>query len=285
MRDGRTLPLEPKPMEILHLLLTRANDAVSKSEILDTVWPDVHVVEGSLPTAIAKLRRLLDEDARDPPLIVTVPRVGYRIGVPVLVENAALATQPASRTTGILPQPRRLVAAIAGLAAVVALGAATYTSFNGAGARAPMADQAELHRAGVAAMRRLDLVEVDRLVSAGWHPSLPTDRQDNDALKMLLARCEWDPGHDKEQLMLIAKTLIDSGARIEHRNIWGDTAYSIAAAPRYCGPDHPVTVMLRNLCKSGEQRVASYCEADYSRRRPPLPINEVPLLRPAAATS
>jgi non-specific serine/threonine protein kinase len=83
--DGRIVALEGKPLEVLHELLLRAGEVVTKDEILDAVWPGVIVVEGSLATAISKLRKALG-GASDA-IIATVPRVGYRFVAPVVVES------------------------------------------------------------------------------------------------------------------------------------------------------------------------------------------------------
>src|SRR5690348_968128 len=84
--DDRPVVVEHKPLVLLRELLARAGQVVSKDDLLDAVWPDVVVVEASLPTAMAKLRRALGDDRRDDPVITTVARIGYRIDVPVVVE-------------------------------------------------------------------------------------------------------------------------------------------------------------------------------------------------------
>jgi non-specific serine/threonine protein kinase len=48
---GQPAQLEAKPLEVLHELLLRAGEVVTKDEILDAVWSGVTVVEGSLPTS------------------------------------------------------------------------------------------------------------------------------------------------------------------------------------------------------------------------------------------
>ena len=53
---GRSVELEGKPLQVLHELLLSAGEAVTKAELLDAVWPGVHVVEASLTTAVSKLR-------------------------------------------------------------------------------------------------------------------------------------------------------------------------------------------------------------------------------------
>ncbi len=50
------------------------------------------VVDGSLATAVSKLRRAMGDDEH--PAILTVPRVGYRLGVPVYCKTVAAASSP-----------------------------------------------------------------------------------------------------------------------------------------------------------------------------------------------
>lgn len=90
--NGETVALEGKPLEVLHELLLRAGEVVTKDEILETVWPGVTVVEGSLPTAISKLRKALG--ARQGAIIETVSRVGYRLNVTVEVESVETPLAP-----------------------------------------------------------------------------------------------------------------------------------------------------------------------------------------------
>src|ERR1044072_3569016 len=74
---GTPAELESKPLEILLQLLLHAGEVVTKEELLESVWPDVMVVDGSLATAVSKLRKAMGDD--DHPIILTVPRVGYRL--------------------------------------------------------------------------------------------------------------------------------------------------------------------------------------------------------------
>jgi non-specific serine/threonine protein kinase len=90
--DGQAVTLEGKPLEVLHELLLRAGEVVTKDEILDAVWPGVTVVEGSLTTAISKLRKALGE-AREQ-IVETVPRVGYKLAAPVAIESVESPLAP-----------------------------------------------------------------------------------------------------------------------------------------------------------------------------------------------
>jgi DNA-binding winged helix-turn-helix (wHTH) protein len=281
--DGVRASLEMKPLLLLRTLLLHAGSVVTKDDLLTAVWPEVTVVEASLTTAVMKLRRVLGEDPAGGTIIETVRGVGYRLGVPVTVEELAV-TGPmpiaphvaghAGERAIAAASPRHWsyarAATLVALALFLVIGAGSLFSRSGTGvAAATRLTPAQLQRAGENAVRRMDLTAIERLIAAGWHPEAPYDAQDNDALKMLLSRCEWDPGHDQQRLMLVARTLIDGGSSLTHRNVWGDTAYSIAKAPRYCGADHPVTLMIHGICFSGvtgEYNPA--CEADYSQRRP-----------------
>lgn len=89
---GETVALEGKPLEVLHELLLRAGEVVTKDEILDAVWPGITVVEGSLPTAISKLRKALG--TRQDNIVETVPRVGYRLNCAVKIENVESPLAP-----------------------------------------------------------------------------------------------------------------------------------------------------------------------------------------------
>jgi len=89
---GRPVELESKPLDILLQLLLHAGEVVTKEELLESVWPDVTVVDGSLATAVSKLRKAMGDE--DHPVIVTVPRIGYRLGVPVYCKTVAAASGP-----------------------------------------------------------------------------------------------------------------------------------------------------------------------------------------------
>src|ERR1700691_1908863 len=89
---GKSIELEAKPLDILLQLLLHAGEVVTKEELLESVWPDVMVVDGSLATAVSKLRKAMGDE--DHPAILTVPRVGYRLGVPVYCKTVAAPAGP-----------------------------------------------------------------------------------------------------------------------------------------------------------------------------------------------
>ncbi|HZO22377.1 MAG TPA: winged helix-turn-helix domain-containing protein [Steroidobacteraceae bacterium] len=98
-RAGEVARLEARSLRLLLYLAERAGETLSIEELLDQVWAGVVVTPDSVYQAIASLRRLLGDDARQPAYIVTVPRLGYRMVAPVspwLDEPAALIQQAAA---------------------------------------------------------------------------------------------------------------------------------------------------------------------------------------------
>ena len=98
---GGAVPLEPKCFALLRLLLRKSPHAVSKTEIFDTVWPDVHVTDASLSTAIRQIRLALGDTADRQAFIRTVRGHGFRFVGDVRTNGAAkpAAAAPAPATT------------------------------------------------------------------------------------------------------------------------------------------------------------------------------------------
>lgn len=75
------IPLAPKVLQTLAVLVRNAGSVVTKADLIETVWPDSIVEDTGLTRNISLLRQALgDEDQR---LIVTVARIGYRFAGPV----------------------------------------------------------------------------------------------------------------------------------------------------------------------------------------------------------
>ena len=78
-RQGEVVRVEARTMKLLLCLAERAGEVVSVEELLDQVWSGVVVTPDSVYQAVASLRRLLGDDAKQPDYIATVPRLGYRM--------------------------------------------------------------------------------------------------------------------------------------------------------------------------------------------------------------
>jgi DNA-binding winged helix-turn-helix (wHTH) protein len=81
--DGVTLMVPPKEFATLCCLLEARGRLVTKRELLARVWCGVHVDEGTIAHRISALRKVLGRDEKGKDYIETVPRVGYRLAVPV----------------------------------------------------------------------------------------------------------------------------------------------------------------------------------------------------------
>lgn len=271
--DGTRVPVETKPLELLRELLVHAGNVVSKDELLDRIWPDVTVVEASLPTAVRKLRMALGDDRQDRAVIETVQGIGYRLAVPVEVEEspivtaAPVTTSPTSTVSSIRGHAGfpRLAFISAGLA--IALVAIAFSFAPSQPVLATKPGPPFTQRDAANALRTLDVGKIEDMLAAGWNPNTPFDDQGNAAINYVLGKCEWDRGHDQEQMVLMVRTLIDGGAKLDHRNVWGDTPYSIAKAVRYCGPNHPVTRSIRTMCFAGYKPYGDRCLASYELAR------------------
>jgi DNA-binding winged helix-turn-helix (wHTH) protein/TolB-like protein len=90
LREGEPVPLEPKVFDTLVLLVRNGGRLLGKEELIDNVWPDAVVEEGSLTRNISALRRALGEGEDGLRYIETVPRRGYRFvaGVRVLRDES-----------------------------------------------------------------------------------------------------------------------------------------------------------------------------------------------------
>src|SRR5262245_44374633 len=91
-RAGVEVPLIPRYFDLLVLLLEQRHRAVTRDEILESVWSDVVVSDGALSQAIRTLRRALGDAAREPVYIRTVSRHGYRFVHPGVSVEAAGAS-------------------------------------------------------------------------------------------------------------------------------------------------------------------------------------------------
>jgi Tol biopolymer transport system component/DNA-binding winged helix-turn-helix (wHTH) protein len=117
-KAGVPLPLEPKAIEVLLVLVRSEGRLVTKAALLESVWPGTFVTESTLTRLVAQLRRALGDDAREARYIETVPTRGYRL---VARMNGGAPTPPAAahafrtRTVALLA----LVGALATLVAIM----------------------------------------------------------------------------------------------------------------------------------------------------------------------
>ena len=77
-RDGKPVSITPKVYDLLCFLVENHGHLVEKDVIMEEIWKDNFVEESNLTYTIRQLRKILDDDARNPKFIETIPRRGYR---------------------------------------------------------------------------------------------------------------------------------------------------------------------------------------------------------------
>lgn len=126
-RHGQPIRLRPKSFDMLLMLAGNARRIVSKQELIEAIWPNVHVSEDSLFQCIREIRAALGDDRRE--LIRAVSGRGYLFDADVTREPAAVASAgeaaagaaaetkaaPVGRLSPFSTGRRTIFAAIAGL--------------------------------------------------------------------------------------------------------------------------------------------------------------------------
>lgn len=120
-RSGQPVPIEPKVLGLLMLLVQERHRAVDKRELLAKNWPDAVVGEASLTRAVMEARKALGDEAHE--VIVTVRGRGFRFAAPVDQLEAgaspAAVTTLVGRTAALTTLSARLIAGSEGSGSTV----------------------------------------------------------------------------------------------------------------------------------------------------------------------
>jgi adenylate cyclase len=95
LRDssGAEVPIRPKSLDVLGVLARNAGRTMSKDELLEAVWPGIHVTEDSLVQSVRDVRRAIGDP--DGCRLRTIQKRGYLLDVAVTSLPAAAGPQPA----------------------------------------------------------------------------------------------------------------------------------------------------------------------------------------------
>jgi TolB-like protein/DNA-binding winged helix-turn-helix (wHTH) protein len=93
---GIRLKLRPQAYQVLLLLAECAGEVVSRDQLRERLWPQETYVdfEHGLNTAVKELRAVLSDSVAEPKFIQTLPRLGYRLIVPVTTQHPQVAPPP-----------------------------------------------------------------------------------------------------------------------------------------------------------------------------------------------
>ncbi|MGE9008993.1 winged helix-turn-helix domain-containing tetratricopeptide repeat protein [Leptospira interrogans] len=98
---GEAIRLRPKSFDMLQLFVTNAGRVLSKQDLIDAIWPNVHVGDDSLFQCVREIRAALGDDQRQ--LIKLVSGRGYLFDGQVTVGPGGLGdeAQPPVATAGV----------------------------------------------------------------------------------------------------------------------------------------------------------------------------------------
>jgi DNA-binding winged helix-turn-helix (wHTH) protein/TolB-like protein/Flp pilus assembly protein TadD len=81
-RDDQPVPLTPKQIDTLIVLVRAQGAVVDRDRLIKEVWPDTFVEEAGLTRNISALRKALEEGGDGQAYIETLPKRGYRFVAP-----------------------------------------------------------------------------------------------------------------------------------------------------------------------------------------------------------
>ncbi|PBC00779.1 winged helix-turn-helix domain-containing protein [Mesorhizobium sp. WSM3860] len=129
--NGETIRLRPKSFDILLLLVTSAGRVLSKQDLIEAVWPNVHVSDDSLFQCIREIRAALGDEKHE--LLRLISGRGYlfdvavsrapvsELGTPTVIAPEAVAAVPKIRSRFAVRGPAMvIVTALATLMGLVA---------------------------------------------------------------------------------------------------------------------------------------------------------------------
>ncbi|GLX79749.1 hypothetical protein tinsulaeT_30890 [Thalassotalea insulae] len=96
--------LEPKAIELLCFLASRANQVTSREEIRLNVWGNIQVSEHAINRLISQLRKAMDDSVQPYQIIETIARRGYRLIATVKrLESSPTSPKKQARTFSNTP--------------------------------------------------------------------------------------------------------------------------------------------------------------------------------------
>jgi pimeloyl-ACP methyl ester carboxylesterase/DNA-binding winged helix-turn-helix (wHTH) protein len=96
---GRAVQLAPKVFDTLVMLVENSGHALSKEEMMETIWADSFVEENNLAQNISILRKTLGQGSDGNAFIETVSKRGYRFTAPVETTDRDAITVERIHTT------------------------------------------------------------------------------------------------------------------------------------------------------------------------------------------
>jgi len=87
------ISLEPQQATLLHFLIEHRDAIVSRDDIAEKVWQGLVVEDNTISKAITRVRKALNDNAKSPLYIKTVPKKGYQFIAPIDLIDAVPNTR------------------------------------------------------------------------------------------------------------------------------------------------------------------------------------------------
>lgn len=104
-RGHTVLRLRPQLIDVLVCLASGNGRTVGRQELVDRVWHGRFSTGSAIARSLAELRQALGDDARQPRIIETIPKRGYRIIAPIS-RDARMPSTEGPQPLGLCPTPR-----------------------------------------------------------------------------------------------------------------------------------------------------------------------------------
>jgi TolB-like protein/DNA-binding winged helix-turn-helix (wHTH) protein/Flp pilus assembly protein TadD len=129
-RGTEMVRLEPKAMEVLVYFASRPGEVITREELEREVWHGALVGYDAVTNTVIKLRKALQDNARQPRFIATIPKMGYQLIAPIAYpegdkrpesaspaasESVAVAEVPGKRPSWPVPRTGWAMAALVGV--------------------------------------------------------------------------------------------------------------------------------------------------------------------------
>ncbi len=95
--DGNAVHLRNQSTDILTYLVRRNGEPVSKTDLIENIWPDTFVTDDSLVQCVADIRRALNDTEHK--IVQTLPKKGYKLDAVPITGDGQRGTGPSNQST------------------------------------------------------------------------------------------------------------------------------------------------------------------------------------------
>ena len=126
LKGSSPISLTPKAFDLLLLMVQNSGHLLEKETLLDTLWGETFVEEGTVAQHVFLLRKTLGDGPAGHPFIETVPKKGYRFAAPVVEVQESIDAGRLPLTDGATRKKQGTRRAAVALLALLALAVTVY---------------------------------------------------------------------------------------------------------------------------------------------------------------